>query len=698
MAKGPLVAVDLGQHSVKMLAMKRTRKGAVVIGAVSQAIGLPPKSSAEEIGQRSAEIIKALRKGVARGGRRVAVALSGRSAFSRHVKIPAVTGRQLNRIIRYEARQQIPFPIEQVNLDHHVVPSAPGAREVEVMLLAVRRDIASDLVSRLAAGGVRTDIVDVGPICLFNAYMATMGPAEGEVTAVISIGASSTDIVVEQGGQMRFMRSAPNAGNTLTEQLAKQLDVDWEEAERLKTLPASEYEKAEGKGPSAVDVATVLEEAFDSIVSDIRRSLDFYVSQPEASPVTRVVLCGGTARMVGVVEFLEDRLGVPVTLADFTASETLSWDVANRSEYAIEGILAGLAVHCGGKAALTLNVAPDSVKQRLDLERRAPMLTLCGLLLAGLLFAGFTGIQTCMDHDRQALERIQNVVNPTGLGPNQNELKRVRDEQIEFDRRFDKLSEVAKKQGLVTGRYLEVLSMVPDDVWLTTVDLASDRMTLQGKALNEQRLQEFISNLRLSPYLVDDQVALSSFVPAPDGSIEYKIEAKEFWNPRQEVILFISNLKKTPDLTLILATLTTNAAGPGTPPAVTDETPAQSLLTAVVGTYDVENPLARVAVLRKVYAAVEKSQIQNCDKIQLRFFDRGFNERARQEVRFAEVTDFYSGKRNEQEMVAALESGSQPPPATPAPTPTVLPEGMMGAYGYPGYGYPGGYGMPMGGM
>lgn len=694
MAKKVLIAVDVGQHSIKMAVLKLTRKGAAVVGAVSQPIGLSPKSSAEEIGDRSSEIIKALRKKLSGGGRRAAVALNGRSAFSRYVKVPAVTGRQLNRIIQYEARQQIPFPLDQVNFDHHLTPPAPGATEVEVMLLAVRREVASDLVSRLSAGGVRTDIVDVGPICLFNAYMATVGPAEEEVTAVISIGASSTDIVVEQDGQMRFMRSAPNAGNTLTERLADQLGVEWDEAERLKTLAASEYEKAEGEGPSAVDVATILEGGFESVVGDIRRSLDFYVSQPEASPVTRVLVCGGTARMQGVVEFLEDRLGVPVSLADFTASEALSWDVEDQADFAQEGILAGLAVHCTGKAPLTLNVAPDPVRQRLELERRAPMLTLCGLLVASLLFFGSWGIQTCIDRDRQVLQRIENVINPTGIGPDQIELRSVRDNQNKFNNRFEKLSQVAQKRGLVTKRYLQVLNMVPEDVWLTTVDLASDRMTLQGKALNEQRLQEFISNLRLSPYLTDDEVILSNFLTAEDGSIEYTIEALEFRFPTQEEIDFVSSLQKLSDFPLILVGLETPGTGVGMAPSPPGEVPTGPVM-AVVGTYDVDQPLDRVAVVRKVYAAIDTSQIQ-CDTIRLSFFDREFNEQVRQEIQSSEVADFFAGKRSDEDMLDVLNLGMRTPEPTPLPTNTPMPEGMAGAYGlYGGYGMFGGYGMPM---
>ncbi len=695
MAKGPQLAVDIGQHAVKMVAIKRTRKGAVVTGALSQPVGLPSKTSSEEYNQRVVEIIKSGRKSLSGGGRRAAVALGGRSAFSRNVKVPAVTGRQLKRIINYEARQQIPFPIEQVNFDHHLIPPPEGADEVEVMLLAVRSDVSEELVSRLSGGGLRTDVVDVGPVALFNAYMATIGAAEEEVTAIINIGASSTDIVVEQEGQLRFMRSAPNAGNTLTDLVAKRFDLDWMEAEQLKTRPASEYQEG-GEGPSAVDVATVLEEGFEAIVGDIRRSLDFFVSQPDSSPFTRVFVCGGTSAMEGTDEFLEDRLGVPVQLADFTQSEQLEWNIPNKEDFAREGIVAGLAIRCAKLAPLDTNVAPDSTKQRLEFERRMPMLSLTGLILAALLFAGFSGMQTCIEREKRALQRIQNVVDPSGVGPNQQELREIREVQDKYNDRFDKLSKVAEKRGLITERYLEVLSLVPGDVWLTVVDIASDRMTLQGKALNENRLNEFISNLRLSPYIDDQRVVLSNFLTAADGSIEYTIEAENFRMPSPQEVTFVENMKKFPDLTLILAELERpgGAAAPGETGA---PSAPQGPVTAVVGTYEVDRNEDRVSLLRKVYTALDRAKVENCQTIRLRYFDRSLDEVVTQEIPAEDAEAFYSGKRSEAEILDVLAQGMRSPEPTATPTYTPLPEGM-GGYGYYGGGY-GGMGMGMyGGM
>ncbi|HPO07628.1 MAG TPA: type IV pilus assembly protein PilM [bacterium] len=729
MAKGPLVAIDIGQHTVKMLALKRTKAGAAVTGAASQAIGLSPQAPAEEIAQRVSEIIKTLRKNLSGGSIRAATALSGRTTFNRYVRIPVVSGRRLHKIVQYEARQQIPFPIHQVNFDHYIVPPPPQSTELEVMLLAVRKDVSGELVSRLKNGGIKTDIVEAGPVSLFNAYMATIGPAEEEVTAIINIGASATDIVVEQEGQLRFSRSAPFAGNNLTDLIAERLKVDWNEAESLKIRPASEYENIDGEGPTAVDVATILEEGFERIISDIRRSLDFHVSQPEASPVTRVLLCGGTARMEGAAEFLEDRLGVPVTLADFTTSETLDWSGSNKENYRGEGILAGLAVRCADKARIAVNIAPDQVIHRLELERRMPMLSLCGLVLLGMIFYSYIAVQQCIARDRQVLDRIGSVINPTGIGPHQKEIQALRAEQDNYMKRFDRLNQVAVKRGVVTNRYIEILSMVPEEVWLTTVSLASDKMTIQGKALNDLRLNEFLSNLRLCPYFDDTGVSLKNSLPSEDGSTDYTIEvngAERFLNPTMEEVDFIRNLKKLLNMTIILARLEDMSGGggfgmpggfampgagevpgipgiPGMPGAAdsAESAPAESAAPvqvekpkgpwrALVGIFQVDQAKEKLEILNKVYSAVQMSKVENCEAIQLRYFDPIFNPREQQEVKLEEIAAFAEGKRTEDEMLAVLEKSYQTPEPTPPPTPTPPPE-SEGGYGYGMYGY--GYGM-----
>ena len=111
---------------------------------------------------------------------------------------------------------------------------------------------------------------------------------------------------------------------------------------------------------------------------------------------------------------------------------------------------------------------------------------------------------------------------------------------------------------------------------------------------------------------------------------------------------------------------------------------------ALVGIFQVDQAKEKLEILNKVYSAVQMSKVENCEAIQLRYFDPIFNPREQQEVKLEEIAAFAEGKRTEDEMLAVLEKSYQTPEPTPPPTPTPPPE-SEGGYGYGMYGY--GYGM-----
>ncbi len=206
-------------------------------------------------------------------------------------------------------------------MDYKVfTPAGDGGQadqsELEVQLVAVRKEVADTYAAILKKCKIRADIIEAAPISIYNAYAGSLKRDPEEVTALISIGASGTDIVVEQNGSMQFMRNAPEAGSSLTTALAKNLEIPFDKAEELKTKPAPDYSQEEGEGGSitADKVSAILEKGFERIATEIRRSFDFYVSQSDAMPVTRVFLSGGSSKMEGVTDFLSERLGVPVEL------------------------------------------------------------------------------------------------------------------------------------------------------------------------------------------------------------------------------------------------------------------------------------------------------------------------------------------------------------------------------------------------
>jgi len=246
MAKIPQLVIDIGYQSIKVAQVRSTKNGVEVVKAGSEPLMLPPNSDQDVINQRIEETLPILLQRLGIKENRAIITLPGRAAFTRRLQVPVVRGRQLDRIIKYEAKQHIPFPLEQVNLDYQVSSVGTESTELDIHLVAVRKEIAEAQVKILKKCGIRADIIETAPLSIYNAYAASTLRDPDEVTAIVSIGASSTDIVIEQKSQMQFMRSAPVAGNALTSLIAKKFDIAHEEAETLKSKSAEDYDKNSG--------------------------------------------------------------------------------------------------------------------------------------------------------------------------------------------------------------------------------------------------------------------------------------------------------------------------------------------------------------------------------------------------------------------------------------------------------------------
>ncbi len=689
MASSPQLLVDIGQHQIKALLVSGGKKGVTVRQAACASLDLPGNAPNEDIQAKTVNVLKDVLKAIGGKKKRAAVALQGRHAFSRPVTVPLIRGRQLDKIIRYEARQQIPFPIDQVNLDYQIQEAVEGATDLDVTLLAVRREVADEVSKSLAAAGAKADIVDVGPVALYNAYCATIKPEEHEVTAVVNIGASGTDIVIEQEGELRFLRSAPIAGNTMTGMLAKEFDIDWAYAEELKKKPADTYgSKEEEHNLAPEDVAAVLERGFEQIVTEVRRSLDFYVSQSDASSVTRVLLCGGSTQMDGVVEFLEERLGVQVLQPDFTQIESVTWSASDRDGFSSEATLMGLVARMVSDKALQFNVAPPYTKRRLDFENRLPLLSVAAVLLAAIIGGGYFLTQLDIEKRREASQRMTAIVRPGGSGQNLSgnveKLRGLTEQLKEHNKRFGRLEQVRDKRGVQTGYYLELANLVPDEVWLSEILSLSDHLEVIGKTVSEDKLQQFLASVRLSPYFDDGSIFLKEQNVSESGSVNFAVDVLEFCGPSPEEVKFVETLLAVKDLEVLKAVI--DAGESGTDP-----------IKAIVGFGKRADDQQILPVLKHIYSALASSNLElDCQSVQWRSYDRLHNEvDPRYDVAVEKLKQYQDNSLGDTEFIETWTKLDVPTP-TPTPTPTMAEGEGMGGFGGYGMGY-GGFGM-MGGM
>jgi type IV pilus assembly protein PilM len=304
-----LVGVDIGSSSIKVCQVKSGRKGLVL-----QRFGfamLPPQAVVDGQVLDASAVIETLR-GVLSSARirqrESALSVSGQSVIIRKITVPIMTEAELSEQISWEAEQHIPFDIKDVQVDYQVLRKRPDASQMDLLLVAARKDQIDEYAQLARDAKLRPMVIDIDAFTIQNAFEATHGVNEQETVALINVGASLSSLNVLAGGTSTFTREIASGGNIVTEEIQRQLGVPFETAELLKC-----GQTPDGT-PIPPQVASAIDQVVDSIAAEIQRSLDFFMATSGEGDVARAVLTGGTSNLPGLVNAIERRARVPVEL------------------------------------------------------------------------------------------------------------------------------------------------------------------------------------------------------------------------------------------------------------------------------------------------------------------------------------------------------------------------------------------------
>jgi type IV pilus assembly protein PilM len=221
--------------------------------------------------------------------------------------MPRMTQEQLDETIQWEAEQYIPFDVKDVNIDTQILtPDADAAGQMDVLLVAAKKDMINDYTSVCAEAGLTVTVVDVDAFAVQNAFENNYdGPTETVV--LVNVGAAVSNINVLANGTTTFTRDVTMGGNAFTEEIQKQLNVSYEEAEALKIGGQGETDAVLPQ-----EVERVIQGVADQMAGEIQRSLDFYAASSADHRISKLYLSGGTARLPALTKALEQRSGVQV--------------------------------------------------------------------------------------------------------------------------------------------------------------------------------------------------------------------------------------------------------------------------------------------------------------------------------------------------------------------------------------------------
>lgn len=297
-APAPLLGVDVGASSIKVVELSPSRGGGLVLAHCATE-PLERGWVADGVVERFDEVAQALRRAVARSGsraRQAALALPASAVITRRIVLPAsLTERELELQVEAEAGEFLPFPLEDVSLDFCPAgPARQAAGDQAVLVAASRRDRVQDCAGLAEAAGLKATIVDVQPCAARLAAARVIGalvPAGG-VAALFEIGALQASLQVLRDGEVLHERDQAFGGDQLTQLLAAQYGLAPAEAERL---------AREGRLPADAQ-RSVLPAFCQGIAQDVARTLQFLSSSTSLGPVDAVLLAGGAAAAPGLEE------------------------------------------------------------------------------------------------------------------------------------------------------------------------------------------------------------------------------------------------------------------------------------------------------------------------------------------------------------------------------------------------------------
>ncbi len=487
--KGTL-CIDIGSNSVKFVKMEGGRITDYGLKEIGEAFDVP-------------SILRELVKDYKPG--EVFSFVSGPSVSLRQAPFPKMNRRELKDAIMLRLEKYSPFTVDEAILDFKALGPVreAGAIKDNVMVVAARKDIVSDHISTLRKAGLEPSGIGVIPFALQAAVKKYGRVRPDETICLLDIGAEFTDMIFMKGERLDLARTITTAGNAVTEAMTVaitteegQLALDAYDAENMKRQYGLPAEDSADRMPSGIMVkrlATLQRPALERFVAEINRSIDYYRREFGETKIDRLLLCGGTAAMKGLREYIQTSLGVTTQLFDpFKEAGLYKKGTAPENEAGYRMVTAlGLAYD---HAAVDL--LPVEMKTGKFIARDIRLAVVGGVLWVGLLVVVYVVVAGWSQASAMQVSKLQ------------KDLKATEDANKEYFAIEAQIREMEAKQRSLTAVVGEEIISVP--VLAGVTRMIPDNIQLNSLALTGQRSVKMTGVVSADPFLLD--IDLSQFM------------------------------------------------------------------------------------------------------------------------------------------------------------------------------------------
>jgi type IV pilus assembly protein PilM len=465
-----ILAIDIGTSGVIVAEFAPLKGGGLQMNNYGMA-GLDVDPLHEESRDRIvAEAIKqVLHESKIKAGPAV-IAVAGQSVFSRYIKLPPVSSDRIEKVVEYEARDNVPFSMDEVVWDYQLIPNGTG--EFDCLLVAIKEEIINEIATSVSEAGIEVDLVDVAPMAIFNAFKHNYEDPEG-CTLVLDMGSRTTDLIFIEGGRL-YNRSIPVAGNAVTQQIARELDLSFEDAEAIKLENAmvsfgGNYETPGDEVQQLVAKCT--RSVMTRMHAEINRSINFYRGQQSGRSPDRILLTGGTSVVPHTDTFLHEKLGIPVDYLDpfqnVVVSRNLDLDEVSQDLHKLSEVV-GLGLRQAGECPIELNLMPGEFSAAKDFKKKQPVILVSMVLILVSLLAWCFSFYQKSVHAQSELGRVETKFRQ--LDGDQKILRVQQQAKQGLEDKIGVINQVADQRGNWVEISDAIRGAMPASLWVYSIE------------------------------------------------------------------------------------------------------------------------------------------------------------------------------------------------------------------------------------
>ncbi len=403
----------------------------------------------------------------------IAISVPGQSALTRFIQLPPVESSKVDEIVRYEAKQQIPFALEDVIWDYQTLGG--GVEEsgymlgAEVGLFAMKKEGIHGALMPFLAQKIEIELIQLAPLALYNFLCYDqIGLRPGQILEgdtdfmiVLDMGTDNTTLLVTNGNKI-WIRNVPIGGNHFTRALTKEMKLTFAKAEHLKCNAT--------KAPDPRAVFQALRPVFNDYVAEIQRSIGYFSSVNREAKITKVVGAGNGFKLAGLQKFLQQNLQYEVERVE--TFQAVVGDAVLNAPLFQENVLSfsvayGLALQALQQTRIHTTLLPKEIAFARKIRRKKPWaVTAAASLLAGLAMstAGYSNVANSVSSGRFSDAETNVTKLQTLEKGHKDNFNKAKDENVKLKDAGDKLVTNLGVRELWLEVYRAINECVPRDV------------------------------------------------------------------------------------------------------------------------------------------------------------------------------------------------------------------------------------------